>query len=309
MTDKIAIERKILEHTVIALEYAYGTDDVLIAESIKFLRHALAGPPSMQPLPNHDNHHNALYAAPQAWRPDIGEVVVTRNDAGEIVAVTRQDDEGRILSVIAEAQPSPARELVAWKHDCAGLCANDVELWLDACPHCGKPRTTPPAQPAHIDGIAAEVWAIAQSPAPMADVLPVIAAALWASQPTEQALQKIADFGQDQEPVAWLRIQEHENRPTTIHLCDSDHPKAFKVYATRPQPASSQAKSLALLDLDSVEHMQGGASGPTIRLRGFINAQTGPVAPQPPIDNAFVAEGCEQFSPPSEPAPVPCCGK
>jgi hypothetical protein len=169
MTDKIAIERKILEHTVIALEYAYGTDDVLIAESIKFLRHALAGPPSMQPLPNHDNHHNALYAAPQAWRPDIGEVVVTRNDAGEIVAVTRQDDEGRILSVIAEAQPAPAQE---------------------------------------------------------------------------PALQEIADFGQEQELVAWLRFQEHENRPTTIHLCDSDHPKAFKVYATMPQPASSQAKSL-----------------------------------------------------------------
>lgn len=32
-----------------------------------------------------------------------GEVVVTRNPAGRIVAVTRQDEEGRILSVIAEA--------------------------------------------------------------------------------------------------------------------------------------------------------------------------------------------------------------
>ena len=62
-------------------------------------------------------------------------------------------------------------------------------------------------------------------------------------------------------------------------------------------PSMPQGKSLALLDLDSVEHMQGGANGPTIRLRGFINAQTGPTAPQPPIDNAFVAEGCEQFSP------------
>jgi hypothetical protein len=61
-----------------------------------------------------------------------------------------------------------------------------------------------------------------------------------------------------------------------------------------------QGKSLALLDLDSVEHMQGGANGPTIRLRGFINVQTGPTAPQPPIDNAFVAEGCEQFSQPAD---------
>lgn len=31
-----------------------------------------------------------------------GHVVVTRNEAGQAVAVTRQDDEGRILSVIAE---------------------------------------------------------------------------------------------------------------------------------------------------------------------------------------------------------------
>jgi hypothetical protein len=32
-----------------------------------------------------------------------GEVVVTRNESGAIVAVTRQDEEGRILSIIAEA--------------------------------------------------------------------------------------------------------------------------------------------------------------------------------------------------------------
>jgi hypothetical protein len=34
---------------------------------------------------------------------------------------------------------------VAWKHDCAALLQNDVELWVDRCPHCGKPRATPPA--------------------------------------------------------------------------------------------------------------------------------------------------------------------
>ncbi|MEN6682213.1 hypothetical protein ABFC53_07855 [Stenotrophomonas pavanii] len=33
-----------------------------------------------------------------------GHVVVTRNEAGQAVAVTRQDDEGRILSVIAELE-------------------------------------------------------------------------------------------------------------------------------------------------------------------------------------------------------------
>ena len=31
-------------------------------------------------------------------------------------------------------------EPVAWKHDCAALLQNDVELWVDRCPHCGKPR-------------------------------------------------------------------------------------------------------------------------------------------------------------------------
>ena len=36
-----------------------------------------------------------------------GEVVVTKNAAGLIVAVTRQDEEGRILSVISESAPSP----------------------------------------------------------------------------------------------------------------------------------------------------------------------------------------------------------
>jgi hypothetical protein len=42
---------------------------------------------------------------------DRGEVVVTFNMQGQIVAVTRQDQEGRILSVIAE---SAERIPVAW---------------------------------------------------------------------------------------------------------------------------------------------------------------------------------------------------
>ena len=35
-----------------------------------------------------------------------------------------------------------------WKHDCAGILANDVELWLDSCPHCGKPRPAAAPTPA-----------------------------------------------------------------------------------------------------------------------------------------------------------------
>jgi hypothetical protein len=42
---------------------------------------------------------------------------------------------------------SVQQEPAAWKHDCAALLQNDVELWVDRCPHCGKPSATPPAAP------------------------------------------------------------------------------------------------------------------------------------------------------------------
>lgn len=49
----------------------------------------------------------------------------------------------QIIRAALAAQPS---EPMAWKHDCAGLCTNDVELWIDACPHCGKPRNAQPIE-------------------------------------------------------------------------------------------------------------------------------------------------------------------
>ncbi|MEC6481892.1 hypothetical protein VXS82_00890 [Pseudomonas aeruginosa] len=47
--------------------------------------------------------------ARDALEQPSGEVVVTKNESGAIVSVTRQDKEGRVLSVIAESQPSPAQ--------------------------------------------------------------------------------------------------------------------------------------------------------------------------------------------------------
>ncbi|HEP9297430.1 TPA: hypothetical protein VDV42_004510 [Pseudomonas aeruginosa] len=49
------------------------------------------------------------YRARAALAQPSGEVVVTKNESGAIVSVTRQDKEGRVLSVIAESQPSPAQ--------------------------------------------------------------------------------------------------------------------------------------------------------------------------------------------------------
>ena len=49
-----------------------------------------------------------------------------------------------IVDALKEWQPAQ-QEPVAWKHDCAALLTNNVELWIDRCPHCGKPCTSPPA--------------------------------------------------------------------------------------------------------------------------------------------------------------------
>jgi hypothetical protein len=50
-----------------------------------------------------------------------------------------------------EAEEPSQAEPAAWKHDCAALLMNDVELWVDSCPHCGRPRTLPqaPVVPPH----------------------------------------------------------------------------------------------------------------------------------------------------------------
>lgn len=61
---------------------------------IEDLREALSGVQALSAAP----------ATPPAEQP-IGEVVVTKTRDGQIVAVTRQDDEGRILSVIATSDP------------------------------------------------------------------------------------------------------------------------------------------------------------------------------------------------------------
>ena len=48
-------------------------------------------------------------------------------------------------AIAAAPQPEPVDVgSVGWKHDCAALCANDIELWIDRCPHCGKPRHNHP---------------------------------------------------------------------------------------------------------------------------------------------------------------------
>ena len=69
---------------------------------------------------------------------------------------TREEAITALREALAEQSE---QEPVAWKHDCAALCANDVELWIDNCPHCGKPRTAAPVRTKDLtDDEICDVW-------------------------------------------------------------------------------------------------------------------------------------------------------
>ena len=79
-------------------------------------------------------------------------VLVPREPSEEMIEAGDSIRHGRIKTSIiymhmlaAAPQPEPVDVgSVGWKHDCAALCANDIELWIDRCPHCGKPRHNHP---------------------------------------------------------------------------------------------------------------------------------------------------------------------
>ena len=90
-----------------------------------------------------------------------GEVVVTRAN-GAIVAVTRQDEEGRILSLIAEAeQPAPQRSVDAAAlaaqimSDCG--CSTDNERLLERVTQRIAAHTEQPA-PLALSAEDAQAW-------------------------------------------------------------------------------------------------------------------------------------------------------
>ena len=67
-----------------------------------------------------------------------------------------ETDDGSIALYTAPPAPSVPD---GWKHDCAGIMQNDVELWLDSCPHCGKPKTYAAPTPAEAPAdVARDAW-------------------------------------------------------------------------------------------------------------------------------------------------------
>ena len=81
---------------------------------------------------------------------ELESQLAQRFDAADMATAAAQGFRDWVASV------SAGSELVAWKHDCAALLANDVELWIDACPHCGKPcmHATQAAHPYPKEGMA-----------------------------------------------------------------------------------------------------------------------------------------------------------
>lgn len=76
-------------------------------------------------------------------------------NSGRLNFVTFSEFRTIARAVLARwGQPAHSGEPVAWKHDCAALLTNDVELWIDACPHCSKPRNAP--QPVERDPLTAD---------------------------------------------------------------------------------------------------------------------------------------------------------
>ena len=82
--------------------------------------------------------------------------------AADMATASAQGFRDGVASVAASAGSEP----VAWKHDCAALLANDVELWIDACPHCGRPRmhATQAALPSPPEGMVGGWQDIATAP-------------------------------------------------------------------------------------------------------------------------------------------------
>ena len=233
MTDKITITigRDILEHTVVALEYAYNAEDEMVMESIRFLRHALAAQPAE---PVAWINRRVIYDPATDSVTEYGEPELSFERAS--YGYDYANAKPLILAQQpAEAQPAPAQEPwkcvcganlyidengkpmskasqqeqkpVAWRHSKTGqLYDLEEEVPLADGDEWAEPLYAAPV--AQQEPSAWRQWSTKQHdwdyqtnrgdlrPDTHADPLFVAAAQ---PEAIEQALQKIADFGQDQE--------------------------------------------------------------------------------------------------------------
>lgn len=86
--------------------------------------------------------HSAAHIARQGAEP-VARVFSAAVGVVGFVQGAKVNDGDLLYAAPQEAQ-------AGWKHDCAALCTNGLELWIGNCPHCGMPRecAAPVAQPA-----------------------------------------------------------------------------------------------------------------------------------------------------------------
>ncbi|MBO0943536.1 hypothetical protein J1N44_17925 [Acidovorax temperans] len=188
----------------------------------------------------------AASTTPPAEQP-IGEVVVTKDEDGQIVAVTRQDDEGHILSVIATCDPA---EQQAAPKAAPGEQNTVPAEWLEQAYREGWAA----CRDAETIGEEAEDWAFGNSTANsrMIDA------------------QQAAPKQEAQEPAAYVHVPhstvEGKVRPVvSFEKYQQDY--ADGIYSTRiplytaPQPAPADLEQLreriARMGLDVDRAMRG----------------------------------------------------
>jgi hypothetical protein len=99
-----------------------------VQEIMEFARHYAANTFSSATL--EDKIRRSLAAPATA-------LVVTKNESGQIVAVTRQDEDERIVEVLAESAPATAPKQ-CWCQTCRPITQHDNRMVL--CPDCGNKR-------------------------------------------------------------------------------------------------------------------------------------------------------------------------
>ena len=90
----------------------------------------------------------------QNWQSELLDLVSACQSAYHIdnteghrfggIGSNLEDNRFLVVEFVSDLLVLAARErqanYVAWKHDCNALLIGDLELWVENCPHCGKPR-------------------------------------------------------------------------------------------------------------------------------------------------------------------------
>lgn len=115
-------------------------------EAIESLRTALAQQASEE---YKRGFNDGMKEAPtgECWIRAIDEAMVGAHlgiaDMGDDYGTAKKKLNDLICwSVEVDRELAQQGDPVAWRHNCNALCTDGLELWIDHCPHCGKPRTT-----------------------------------------------------------------------------------------------------------------------------------------------------------------------